>query len=246
MRAIVRVRSTASLTSRYAFAHYFVARYRSCNVSCFSGIPHGPFKPNPPFQPLFMKKTLMITAFAATCLALSFCSKKDGAVSGTDASSPNLPATTFAYAISYPAHVQSALSDSDNTPLDNPLTNDGATLGRVLFYDKHLSKNDKISCGGCHRQAFGFDDTARLSRGFEDSLTARNSMSLLNLRFYKSGRMFWDERAASIEKQALVPIQNHLEMGLTLAELEARVKAQFFSASRTVPLPPSINPNGPP
>jgi cytochrome c peroxidase len=177
-----------------------------------------------------MKKTLMITSFAVACLVLSFCSKKDSVVSGSTlgTTAPNLPATPFAYAISYPAHIQSALTDSDNTQPDNPLTNDGATLGRVLFYDKDLSRNDKISCGSCHRQAFAFDDTARLSRGFEDSLTARNSMSLLNLRFYRSGKMFWDERAASVEKQALVPIQNHLEMGLTLAELEAKVKSQSY------------------
>ena len=50
-------------------------------------------------------------------------------------------------------------------------------------------------------------------------------MALLNARFYKSGKMFWDERAASLEKQALQPIQNSVEMGLTLAELETKVKA---------------------
>jgi cytochrome c peroxidase len=50
-------------------------------------------------------------------------------------------------------------------------------------------------------------------------------MALLNTRFYKSGKMFWDERAATAEKQALQPIQNLVEMGLTLAELETKVKA---------------------
>ena len=176
-----------------------------------------------------MKKTFVIFLILSCSIAFIRCSKKDsGTTNNTASSVPTLPETVFAYVVGYPAHIQAALSDSDNTPLDNPMTNDGATLGRVLFYDKHLSKNDKISCGSCHRQEFAFDDTARLSKGFADSLTARKSMSLLNLRFYKSGKMFWDERAASIEKQALVPIQNHVEMGLTLAELEAKVRAQSY------------------
>ncbi len=108
------------------------------------------------------------------------------------------------------------------------IANDGATLGRVLFYDKNLSKNNAVSCGSCHQQQFSFDDNAALSKGFEGGLTTRNSMAILNVRFYKSGKMFWDERAATLEKQALQPIQNHVEMNLSLAELESKVKAQTY------------------
>ena len=53
-------------------------------------------------------------------------------------------------------------------------------------------------------------------------------MSLLNLRFYASGKMFWDERSATLEDQVLQPIQNHTEMGMTLAELEANVNSQVY------------------
>jgi cytochrome c peroxidase len=53
-------------------------------------------------------------------------------------------------------------------------------------------------------------------------------MSLLNVRFYKSGKMFWDESAATLEKQVLQPIQNTVEMGLTLTELEDKVKALSY------------------
>ncbi len=164
-------------------------------------------------------------------LSLQFCSKKDTAaiVDPVPVSPvvllPNLPAIPFAYNISYPAHVQTALAANDNTPADNAITNAGATLGRVLFYDKQLSKNNTVSCGSCHKQEFAFDDNVALSKGFEGGFTDRNSMAILNLRFYKSGKMFWDERATTAEKQALQPIQNHVEMGLTLAELETKVKA---------------------
>ena len=152
-----------------------------------------------------------------------YCSKNDTAT--TAIATPTLPATAFNYVVSYPTFIQNELSACDNTPIDNAITNDGATLGRVLFYDKQLSKNNTISCGSCHKQLQAFDDEIALSKGFENGNTARNSMSLLNVRFYKSGKMFWDERAETLEKQVLQPIQNHVEMGLTLAELESKVAA---------------------
>jgi cytochrome c peroxidase len=177
------------------------------------------------------KKTITITTLALIVLSFQFCSKSaDNAASSPAPATaqPTLPTIAFNYAMSYPAHIQNALLLNDNTPVDNPLTNDGATLGRVLFYDKQLSKNNTTSCGSCHQQKFAFDDTARLSKGFDGGLTTRNSMGLLNARFYKSGKMFWDERSPSLEKQALQPIQNQVEMGLTLTELEAKVKALSY------------------
>jgi cytochrome c peroxidase len=183
-----------------------------------------------------MKKTFTVLAMLLLVASLQFCSKKDvdiiiEPVVIANALVPTLPATTFVYNISYPAHIQNALLANDNTPADNPITNAGATLGRVLFYDKQLSKNNSISCGSCHKQAFSFDDNVALSKGFEGGFTDRNSMALLNIRFYKSGKMFWDERATTAEKQALQPIQNHVEMGLTLAELESKVKALSYYPS---------------
>ncbi len=184
-----------------------------------------------------MRKTITIAAMFVIVLSLPFCSKKDTAAAidpipvPSVVLQPNLPATLFAYNINYPAHIQTALLANDNTPADNPITNAGATLGRVLFYDKQLSKNNTVSCGSCHKQEFSFDDNIALSKGFEGGFTDRNSMALLNIRFYKSGKMFWDERAATAEKQALQPIQNHVEMGLTLAELETKVKALNYYPS---------------
>jgi cytochrome c peroxidase len=101
-------------------------------------------------------------------------------------------------------------------------------LGRVLFYDRALSKNFTVACASCHKQADGFSDPLTLSEGFEGGETGRNSMGLSNARYYDSGRFFWDERADTLEDQVLMPIQDSVEMGLTLDELVARVDEQAF------------------
>src|SRR5690606_40182466 len=111
----------------------------------------------------------------------------------------------------------------------NPISDAGATLGRVLFYDVELSQNRSLSCASCHQQTRGFSDGAAVSEGFAGELTGRSSMSLVNARFYPSGRFFWDERAATLEEQVLGPIQSEIEMGLTLDELVARVSARPYA-----------------
>ncbi len=121
---------------------------------------------------------------------------------------------------SLPAWFTSALmQNADNTPVDNPLTNDGAELGRVLFYDARLSHNDGTSCASCHVQENGFSDPNQFSIGFEGGLTGRHSMGLSNAKFYERGAFFWDERAATLEEQVLGPIQDSVEMGSNLNDL---------------------------
>jgi len=116
----------------------------------------------------------------------------------------------------------------NNTPGDNVTTDWGATLGRVLFYDKRLSRNLSISCASCHDQKFGFADTAQFSKGFDGRFTRRHSMALANATFYISGRFFWDERAATLEEQVLTPIQDPIEMGMRLDSLVERLRATEF------------------
>src|SRR5262245_43057118 len=108
----------------------------------------------------------------------------------------SLPETPYRYAgIELPAHFRSSAARRfDNTPSDNPVTDAGATLGRVLFYDTRLSANNSMACGSCHLQSRAFADPDRSSKGFEGKRTDRNSPSLVNLRFYPGGRFFWDER----------------------------------------------------
>ncbi|WP_162128231.1 cytochrome-c peroxidase [Flavobacterium phycosphaerae] len=94
----------------------------------------------------------------------------------------------------------------------NPITNKGATLGRVLFYDKNLSANNTISCSSCHQQANAFSDTNVASIGVNGT-TGRHAMRLINARFANENKFFWDERAATLEFQTTQPIRNHNEMG---------------------------------
>ncbi len=103
----------------------------------------------------------------------------------------------------------------DNTPGFNPLTNPGATLGRVLFYDKNLSLNHTISCSSCHQQALAFSDDALVSTGQTGGSTGRHSMRLAYSRFSDEDRFFWDERALSLEDQTSQPIQDFTEMGFS-------------------------------
>ena len=136
----------------------------------------------------------------------------------------NLPTNSFEYNITLPNHfLANGTAQEDNTPNNNPITNQGATLGRVLFYDKQLSVNNTISCASCHIQSNCFSDPNTLSVGINGGLTGRNSMGLANARFYDNGRFFWDERAATLEEQVLMPIQDEVEMGLTLQEMVTKI-----------------------
>lgn len=120
--------------------------------------------------------------------------------------------------------------NQDNTPANNRVSNPAATLGQVLFYDKRLSRKQSVSCSSCHQQQHGFSDPRTFSVGFEGGLTGRNSMGLANARWYQRRAFFWDERAATLEAQVLEPIQNEVEMGMTLPDLVARLSAEPFYA----------------
>ena len=153
---------------------------------------------------------------------------------------PSLPAEPYDYAtLDLPDHFYEvetigpftgSSASMDNEPADNPVTDDGATLGRVLFYDVDLSQNRTTACASCHQQAHGFADPEALSFGFEGGLTGRHSMGLSNARFYDRGHFFWDERAETLEDQVLMPLQDATEMGMTLEEVVARVEEQGFYA----------------
>jgi cytochrome c peroxidase len=135
----------------------------------------------------------------------------------------HLPATPYAYAdVALPAHFNTPNAQKfDNTPKDNPVTNAGATLGRVLFYDTRLSANDTVACGSCHVQSHAFVDPNRASRGFNGGMTDRHAMNLVNLRYDPRARFFWDERGGNLESMVLMPAVNHLEMGQDLKQLPA-------------------------
>lgn len=116
--------------------------------------------------------------------------------------------------VTLPAYYDAQVAATDNTPANNPVTNAGATLGRVIFNDPRLSTTGTISCSSCHQQSIGFTDSAQYSTGVLGTpFTIAHAMRLGNVRYYQPGTMFWDKSAASVEAQAIVPIQNAPEMG---------------------------------
>lgn len=162
-----------------------------------------------------MTKTNLVGAFLIAISLLS-CSNHDN--NSTTDLYPNVTAT-FSGKIdlnnlsNYANQSKPAYITKDNT-VGNPITDKGATLGRVLFYDKNLSSNNTISCASCHIQANAFGDTEIASTGVNGT-TTRHAMRLINSRFANETKFFWDERAATLETQASEPIKNHIEMGFS-------------------------------
>ena len=106
----------------------------------------------------------------------------------------------------------------------------GATLGRVLFYDKILSKTNKVSCGSCHDQSVGFSDPVALSSGVHEQILTRHTPAIVNA--YDDQMLFWDGRVKSLEELVLKPVRNHKEMGLDNMEflLAKLKKAKYYPA----------------
>lgn len=107
-------------------------------------------------------------------------------------------------------------------PADNPLTVQGVELGRMLFYEKMLSKDGSQACADCHRQLDGFSDTTRFSIGVEELPGKRQAMPVFNMAWH-SNEFFWDGRADLLRDQALLPIQDPLEMNETLENVVAKL-----------------------
>ncbi len=170
-------------------------------------------------------------------------------VPNTEANILDLPATPFNYAnIVLPTHLNvTAVQSIDNTPVANPITDAGATLGRVLFYDRRFSINNTISCASCHHQDKGFTDGVQFSVGFEGGLTGRNSMSLAMSRFYNRGAFFWDERAPTLEFQSTQPTRDPVEMGSSFPEVANEIAVEpyyqtlFAEAFPASPTPTEAN-----
>ncbi|MFO1488000.1 MAG: MbnP family protein [Verrucomicrobiota bacterium] len=106
-------------------------------------------------------------------------------------------------------------------PRDNPLTEERVRLGEKLFHDPRLSKDNSISCASCHDVRHAFADPRRYSIGVRGQVGTRNAMPLFNLAW--KGSFFWDGRAPSLRAQALMPIQDHLEMAESLTNVVSKL-----------------------
>ena len=190
--------------------------------------------------------TSMVTSVAITAIDTAGATASQRFAVAAFASGLTLPTVTTAFTyrdagINLPAHFTAtpplpppgappgppSIAFTDNSA-GNPVTDAGAALGRVLFYDPRLSGNDRQACASCHIAQFGFSDTAVLSRGFQGGSTGRHSMGLANARYYQRGRFFWNERAATLEDQVLQPIQDATEMGMSLGDLRLKLAVTSY------------------
>lgn len=108
---------------------------------------------------------------------------------------------------------------------DNPLTIQGVKLGRMLFYEKKLSKDGSMACASCHRQKHAFSDTNSLSIGVEDLPGKRQAMAIINMA-WNTNEFFWDGRAHLLRDQSILPIQDELEMNETLENVVSKLNME--------------------
>ena len=107
-------------------------------------------------------------------------------------------------------------------PTDNRSHAAKIELGKQLFFDGRLSRNNKVSCAYCHIPGSGFSDPHPTSLGVDDLIGGRQAPTVLNTAF--SPLLFWDGRARSLEEQVLGPIQNPIEMAETLEHLVVKLR----------------------
>ena len=165
-----------------------------------------------------------------------------------DGKKPVLPEIPYDYeSISFPVFLFNPLITFSNTPYPqdlsgvtgpssgfgspevfNSITNDLATLGRVLFYDDKLSATGDISCASCHDQANSFAQNIPRSEG-TTILTARNSMHLNDLAWTSNGRFSWDMGVESLHRMISLPLADANEIGAEVFDLRERLEnTQYY------------------
>ncbi|MGM0488408.1 MAG: cytochrome-c peroxidase [Planctomycetota bacterium] len=102
-------------------------------------------------------------------------------------------------------------------PDDNPMTAEKIALGKKLYFDKRLSKDGTVSCATCHDPRMAWTEHRPTSKGVEGQVGDKNSPTIINSAY--APEQFWDGRAASLEEQALGPMENPIEMGHELDAL---------------------------
>jgi cytochrome c peroxidase len=133
-----------------------------------------------------------------------------GSTLAADAADPLGPATVVSgeYKLQIPFGLD---PDGAVVPPDNPLTKDKIELGRLLFFDKRLSKDGTIACASCHMAKFAFTDGKPVSAGIRGQKGGRSAPASINRLFSKA--QFWDGRAETLEEQSIGPFTNPIEHG---------------------------------
>jgi cytochrome c peroxidase len=106
-------------------------------------------------------------------------------------------------------------------PEDNPLSKEKIELGKQLYFDKRLSRDNTVSCATCHDPQKGWSNGDRFATGIKGQVGGRSAPTIINAAYQTN--QFWDGRASEVEGQALGPIQNPIEMDMTLPELVSRL-----------------------
>jgi cytochrome c peroxidase len=160
------------------------------------------------------KGVVWILGFLSAALVFNAC-RKD----------PALPEEKAPYSVTYidPKSIFPQKYGLPALPADNPLTEEGVYLGRMLFYDPVLSIDSSISCASCHAQEHAFTDARQFSKGVFGLTMNRNAQPLFNLAY--SRVFFWDGRQKTLRELVLEPIQAHNEMAMTLPYLRKRLSA---------------------
>lgn len=96
-------------------------------------------------------------------------------------------------------------------------------LGKTLFFDPRLSKSGMMSCASCHNPSLSWTDGLPKAVGHGHKELARKAPTILNAAWGKT--FFWDGRAATLEEQALGPIQSPDEMNMPLPELVKKIQS---------------------
>jgi cytochrome c peroxidase len=122
------------------------------------------------------------------------------------------------YTIPKPAHFPQI-----PVPADNPMTLEGVQLGRRLFFDPLLSGDSTQSCASCHLPSLSFTDAKKVSVGIDGIEGKRSAMSLLNIAYATNG-LFWDGRVKTLEQQALLPVEDPIELHTTWPEVVKKLK----------------------
>ena len=180
-----------------------------------------------------MSKIYLLFSLAAISISAFLASKSQAPedrtviITAFEGNKPKLPEVPYEYEFNLPRHLTNVQNRATNgyyvqNPPDTsgiPLvTNDGSTLGRVLFYDKKISALENISCGSCHLQSHAFGDDRAVSQG-TDVVTRRNSPTLANLAWTNHDFMFWDFRSSSLHDAIGLPLTDGNEIGANIDEV---------------------------
>lgn len=187
-----------------------------------------------------MKAIKLFSLLSACIFIFSSCLKDQGNVTTVVYTQEQLQALQATldlddklidYSVNLPDHIE---NQGGAAPLIN---NHKALLGRVLFYDNKLSKNEAVNCSSCHLQEKAFSDVVAFSEGFDGEKTKRNSLALGAVVNFEASYdnpggsrsfFFWDERAHTIAEQSTLTIQDDIEMGMDMDELTQRLSGETY------------------